>query len=144
MPHNINMFPNSEANDAAICENDTEPGIFLQNGTGTKKKKKRSFVPVKSWHLGKYWKEKWHRYSYNLSIKVWVYIILAVWFHSQRDGDNSHSGIYREKLLLGQRLHLHTILEPNWARSEAPLNDAPQYSICQELKWSTSPATSFI
>lgn len=25
------------------------------------------------------------------------------------------------KLLPGQELHLHTILEPNWARSEAPL-----------------------
>lgn len=41
---------------------------------------------------------------------------------------------FMRKLLPGQKLHLHTILEPNWARSEVPLKNTPQYSICQELK----------
>ena len=45
---------------------------------------------------------------------------------------------FMRKLHPGQKLHLHTILEPNWARSEAPLNITPQYSICQELKASKS------
>lgn len=50
---------------------------------------------------------------------------------------------FMRKLLPGQKLHLHTILEPNWARSEAPLNNTPQCSICQELKRSTSMEVPF-
>lgn len=45
---------------------------------------------------------------------------------------------FMSKLLPGQELHLHTILEPNWANSEDPLNDMLQYIIWQEKKGRTS------
>lgn len=38
------------------------------------------------------------------------------------------------KLIPGQELHLDMFLKPNWVRSEVPLNNMSQNSMCQELK----------
>lgn len=92
------------------------PDIFESETELNKMKKKKNKVllsgvsEIRSQHLS---------HSYNLSIKPVSILEMSLF---------THKTIlimailaFMGKVFPGQKLHLHTILKPNWAKSEAPL-----------------------